>query len=134
MKRGADGSVVAAPIWHDFMSRVLGDTPAEGFNAPEPTTSDKPVLNGSIAEGIKVKIDRASGKLATNLTPESMVEEKPFRQAHSILYWVNKDDPQGDTPPERSGVQFDRWEEARSEEHTSELQSQFHLVCRLLLE
>src|SRR6267143_7135515 len=29
-----------------------------------------------------------------------------------------------------------RWPEcsARSEEHTSELQSQFHLVCRLLLE
>src|SRR5689334_23901200 len=27
-----------------------------------------------------------------------------------------------------------REERARSEEHTSELQSQFHLVCRLLLE
>src|SRR5689334_12302382 len=27
-----------------------------------------------------------------------------------------------------------RWVVARSEEHTSELQSQFHLVCRLLLE
>src|SRR6267143_6683040 len=27
-----------------------------------------------------------------------------------------------------------RWPSRRSEEHTSELQSQFHLVCRLLLE
>src|SRR5438309_7687948 len=26
------------------------------------------------------------------------------------------------------------WSQMRSEEHTSELQSQFHLVCRLLLE
>src|SRR5689334_24791588 len=26
------------------------------------------------------------------------------------------------------------WQKTRSEEHTSELQSQFHLVCRLLLE
>src|SRR5689334_24109997 len=26
------------------------------------------------------------------------------------------------------------WTDCRSEEHTSELQSQFHLVCRLLLE
>src|SRR5689334_24624459 len=26
------------------------------------------------------------------------------------------------------------WDAVRSEEHTSELQSQFHLVCRLLLE
>src|SRR5438309_9221972 len=30
-----------------------------------------------------------------------------------------------------SGASSDSW---RSEEHTSELQSQFHLVCRLLLE
>src|SRR5438309_11056177 len=29
---------------------------------------------------------------------------------------------------------FDRYASSRSEEHTSELQSQFHLVCRLLLE
>jgi len=26
------------------------------------------------------------------------------------------------------------WQDARSEEHTSELQSRLHLVCRLLLE
>src|SRR5689334_24079234 len=31
------------------------------------------------------------------------------------------------------GVEFE-YVEGRSEEHTSELQSQFHLVCRLLLE
>src|SRR2546422_6846351 len=29
---------------------------------------------------------------------------------------------------------FHRWDGARSEEHTSELQSRLHLVCRLLLE
>src|SRR5438309_9255430 len=29
---------------------------------------------------------------------------------------------------------LERAEQVRSEEHTSELQSQFHLVCRLLLE
>src|SRR3712207_8313981 len=29
---------------------------------------------------------------------------------------------------------FHRWREARSEEHTSELQSRQYLVCRLLLE
>src|SRR5438309_6779982 len=32
------------------------------------------------------------------------------------------------------GPSRERGEAARSEEHTSELQSQFHLVCRLLLE
>src|SRR2546422_7439894 len=29
---------------------------------------------------------------------------------------------------------FGRWDSHRSEEHTSELQSRLHLVCRLLLE
>src|SRR5258707_11004723 len=32
------------------------------------------------------------------------------------------------------GVEHDRGDEARSEEHTSELQSRQYLVCRLLLE
>src|SRR2546422_3542386 len=36
--------------------------------------------------------------------------------------------PQGDAPPRVVGVVV------RSEEHTSELQSRLHLVCRLLLE
>src|SRR5438309_8641545 len=41
--------------------------------------------------------------------------------------------------PRRSPTTWGRWSapmrrNTRSEEHTSELQSQFHLVCRLLLE
>lgn len=112
MNRGADGSIVAAPIWNGFMKRVLGDTPIETFNKPEPVLTDKPVLNGTIAQGIKVKIDKTSGKLATNLTPENLVEEKTFRQVHCILYYINKDDPQGNTPPDLNDPQYLRWEEA----------------------
>src|SRR5689334_23983698 len=37
-------------------------------------------------------------------------------------------------PPSGEGDRGTRWRGCRSEEHTSELQSQFHLVCRLLLE
>lgn len=33
MKAGADGVFVAAPIWHDFMTRVLTDQPVETFVA-----------------------------------------------------------------------------------------------------
>src|SRR5216684_8898882 len=39
--------------------------------------------------------------------------------------------PDVDAPPEAAGVERDA---ERSEEHTSELQSRLHLVCRLLLE
>src|SRR5438309_4997927 len=43
--------------------------------------------------------------------------------------------PQGTRGPASPGSRrFAAHYRARSEEHTSELQSQFHLVCRLLLE
>ena len=53
-----------------------------------------------------------SGKLATNLTPEQLVEEKNFREVHSILHYIDKDDPQGDSSPDRNSDQYERWEEA----------------------
>src|SRR5689334_25044756 len=42
--------------------------------------------------------------------------------------WIDADVFEKDLPRVRPG------QDVRSEEHTSELQSQFHLVCRLLLE
>ncbi|MDD2807244.1 MAG: PBP1A family penicillin-binding protein [Patescibacteria group bacterium] len=111
MKRGADGSVVAAPIWHEFMAKVLGDTPIENFTAPDPVQTDKPVLNGSIINGITVKINRLNGKLATNLTPNDLVEERTYRQVHNILFYINKTDPQGNTAPDLNDQQYQRWED-----------------------
>jgi len=113
MKRGADGSVVAAPIWNRFMQSILGDTPEETFNAPQPNTAEKPVLRGVAGGSMPIKIDRASGKLATEYTPASFIEEKIFSQAHCILYYVNKDDPQGPPPSDPfSDPQFASWEDA----------------------
>jgi len=34
MKNGADGSVVAAPIWHDFMEKTLANLPKTQFKRP----------------------------------------------------------------------------------------------------
>ncbi len=113
MKKGADGSMVAAPIWNDFMERVLGKTPVEQFKTPQPLTVEKPVLRGQIENEVKVNIDRASGKLATALTPPSFVVEKAYRQLHNILYYVDKDNPQGPVPgnPE-TDPQYTNWEAA----------------------
>ena len=112
MKRGADGSVLAAPIWNKFMQEALKGLPAEGFTAPAATVSGKPVLNGQLVQGIKVKVNKNNGKLATDLTPPDLVEERIYRQAHAILYYINKDDPQGDTAPDLNDPQYPRWEEA----------------------
>ncbi|MBI4812550.1 PBP1A family penicillin-binding protein [Candidatus Falkowbacteria bacterium] len=111
MKRGADGSVVAAPIWNAYMKKILGDTPVEGFNKPDIPKTGKPVLDGNIEGEIKVKIDRASGLLATEYTPESFTEEKIYRAPHCLLYYVNKDDPRGDAPKNPADdPQFNLWE------------------------
>jgi len=113
MKRGADGSVVAAPIWHDYMDRVLGSTPIEYFNAPEPIITGKPVLNGAIDQEITVKIDKFSGWLANENTPDGAIVEKQFMQMHDILFYVNKADPRGPAPADpKADPQYDLWEKA----------------------
>lgn len=116
MKRGADGSVVAAPIWHDYMAKVLGNTPIEYFNAPENAPTGKPILDGVTDPETTVKIDKFSGLLANEFTPASAIIEKQFKQTHCILYYVNKDDPRGEIPSNpKSDPQFDLWENAVQE-------------------
>ncbi len=111
MKAGADGSVVAAPIWNEYMRSVLGNTNIESFNAPTIDTTGKAVLDGTDVGQIKIKIDKASGLLATEYTPASFIEEKTFQQPHDILYYVNKDDPRGPTPENPADdPQFNLWE------------------------
>ena len=113
MNAGADGSVVAAPIWHDFMKAVLGETNFETFLEPKITPTGKPVLDGNGIGEKKVKIDKASGLLATELTPESFIEEKTFKNHHSILYYIDKNDPRGDYPQDPGkDPQFKGWESA----------------------
>lgn len=111
MKLGSDGSVVAAPIWNAYMKQVLDNTPVEKFTAPQPVATGKPVLDGVATTTQIVKIDRASGLLATDYTPASFIVEKAFGQPHNILYYVNKDDPRGPTPTNpTSDPQFALWE------------------------
>ncbi len=60
MKRGADGSVVAAPIWNAFMRKALADQPAEPFARP-----------AAIRD---IAVDSVSGKLPTQHTPSTKPE------------------------------------------------------------
>jgi 1A family penicillin-binding protein len=110
----APGVYLSAPIWNNFMKRALEGTPVENFSAPEPMEADKAILSGNFANEIKVKIDKACGdKLASEFTPESQIEEKIYQEIHSILYYLNKNDPQGDFPSSpQSDFQFSNWEQA----------------------
>src|SRR5579862_3186600 len=51
---------------------------------------------------------------------------------YTTLFRSGRPRPRSRPRPSRRPSRSPRWR--RSEEHTSELQSQFHLVCRLLLE
>lgn len=113
MKRGAGGSSVAGPIWNAFMSDVLSERENESFPSPPENKSKNPALNGELVEGIKLKIDTVSGKLATENTPEELIEEKLFTNTHSILHYVNKNNPGDDFPEDPSiDPQYAIWEAA----------------------
>ncbi|MDO8435111.1 MAG: PBP1A family penicillin-binding protein [bacterium] len=113
MKRGADGSIVAAPIWNSFMRAALTGSPVESFQPAPPNDAWKPVLRGVGARGRKIKVDRISGKLATEWTPQETIEEREYILPHTILYYVNKDDPRGPAPTNPGqDPHFSSWERA----------------------
>lgn len=110
MNGGADGSVVAAPIWNGYMKRALADTPKEDFPPMPPIQTTKPVLIGKSAEKT-VKVDKMTGKLATEFTPPDLVEERVVYEGHNILWYLDKDDPLGPPPTNPAkDPQFQNWE------------------------
>ncbi|MBI4653191.1 PBP1A family penicillin-binding protein [Candidatus Kuenenbacteria bacterium] len=110
-KMKSTGGDIAGPIWNSFMKEVLKNTPIEKFTLPKKIITNKAVLNGKLANETIIKIDRASGKLATDLTPPSFVIEKTYSEVHDILYYVNKDDPRGPFPKNPwKDPQFKNWE------------------------
>ncbi|MFA5936091.1 MAG: PBP1A family penicillin-binding protein [Patescibacteria group bacterium] len=112
MKRGADGSVIAAPIWQAFMRRATKDMPVESFTKPAPSDTNKQILLGRAVEA-KIKVDKVTGKLATAFTPPELVEERVFRDAHSELWYIDKDDPRGPAPSNPADdPQYTNWEAA----------------------
>jgi hypothetical protein len=71
------------------------------------------MLNGSFVTIENVRVDKISGLLATNQTPPDLIEEKTFKSTHCILYYVKKDDPQGDPPSQPlDDPQYKNWEAA----------------------
>lgn len=112
MKGGADGSKIAAPIWKAFMTEALKGTPVESFQKPDAPTTDKAALLGTALQST-VKIDSVTGKLATEFTPPELIQEKTFVVPHSILQYVDKNNPTGPVPehPE-SDPQYANWEAA----------------------
>src|SRR5207249_6617798 len=71
------------------------------------------------------------GQLAASSPTRPRVSRKATRSSPSRRTFFGGQSGSGSSVEGRNGIQYWR---SRSEEHTSELQSRFDLVCRLLLE
>ena len=112
MEKKVAGFIVA-PMWNEIMQEILNKHPDEKFEEPTSTITKttKPILRGIWQGGESYFVDKISGKLATPRTPESLKEERFITGVHSILYWINKKDPNSSSPynPEKDS-QFALWE------------------------
>ena len=115
MAQGADGVFVAAPIWRDFMNQALVNTAMESFPEPKEIKTGKAALDGTIQgeeKEVKVcKISKDKYCLANDACPGDKQKKKKIFVGHSILYWVDKDNPRGDIPKNPGkDPQFSAWE------------------------
>lgn len=85
MVRRVSGFIIG-PAWSEFMRYALTKFPADPFERAEVQPASKPVLNG----------------IWQNPGSDGLI--------HDILYWVNKNDPQGSTPPSQGDSQYKYWE------------------------
>ncbi len=113
MEKKISGLIVA-PMWNEFMNEVLKTLPDEKFEKPDIQNDSKkgaPVIRGLWQGGDSFLIDTISGKLATQYTPKETIQEKVITNVHSILYWIDKNDPLGARPRDPSeDSQFEHWE------------------------
>jgi membrane peptidoglycan carboxypeptidase len=110
----AISALIITPVWGSFMSQVAKNFPPEDFKAPQPVPTDiKPVFRGIWQGGVSYFTDTVSGKVATQYTPNETKKEVVFPSVHSILQWVDKNDPRGPIPahPEQDS-QYANWEYA----------------------
>lgn len=104
---------IIAPLWNEFMQaafdKISTTTPFAAYEPPVQTTL-KPVLRG-LWQGDTFVIDTVTGKLATENTPLEFRKEVSTGNIHSILHWVDRNDPAGPAPtnPGRDG-QYKYWE------------------------
>jgi 1A family penicillin-binding protein len=114
MEKKVAGFIVA-PMWRAFMDKALTKLPDERFEEPieEVDLTLKPILRGNWKGGNSVLIDKVSGKLATEFTPKETLAEITTGGVHSILFWVDKNDPRGPIPQNPGqDSQFNNWEYA----------------------
>jgi len=104
--------LIVAPLWRQLMDVAIASTTPNDFVKPQPIDPTlKPALRGIWQGNETYFIDKISGKLATDMTPPETRQEVAIPNIHSILYWVDKTNPNGPIPANPSDdPQFNSWE------------------------
>ena len=108
------GSKLSIKPWHEFMQLIL-DTDRyqnkafKNYEVPENFSELKPMLRGDWMGGKTYTVDLLSGKLATEYTPEDSKKTFTYFDPHTILHWVNKNNPLG-PGNSRNDPQYKNWE------------------------
>lgn len=111
IQKGGAGIMVAAPAWHEAIVKALPYFEKENFNPPPLITSHKPMFDGQYIVNRTFQIDKTTGQLANAQTLPENIITYTYKEIHSILYYVNKDDPLGPIPQNPANdPQFFNWE------------------------
>ncbi len=114
MKEGSSGSSTAGPIWNAFMKRALENKQAEKFNGPEEFEKiGIDILDGELEVKQELKVceyEKDKFCLENSSCPDSLVEKKDFYDAHTILYYVDKDSPTKEDSNSKSDSQYKGWQ------------------------
>ncbi len=107
--------LIVAPMWRAFMDIALKKVPEKQFGqAPRTSDNLKPVLRGIWFDPVALiseEPDENDNGNSEDTEIPTLSLENTITSAHDILYYVNKNDPQGPYPsnPE-SDPQFALWE------------------------
>ncbi len=106
------GSSISGKPWREYMDEAIKNyerTHFQNYNLPDNFNTFPNMVKGEWHGGTTVYIDTVSGKRATEFTPEETKLAVPIVDPHTILYWINKNNPaQSDTS--RADAQFENWE------------------------
>jgi 1A family penicillin-binding protein len=111
LKKGADGVIVAAPLWRSFMDTLLTRYPPTPFTNYIKVESDKPLLTGQMPRG-SIYYSEAPKNKKEERSRGKEIAAAGGGSLHSILYYVNKDEPLGEKKPDLTDPMLARWESA----------------------
>lgn len=87
-------SAISGPLFKEFMNEALKTVPNDTFEKPIINKDILPApVRGEWQGGKSYTIDSISGKLATEYTPNETKKDLVVTDVHSILYWIDKDNP-----------------------------------------